>query len=56
MSRSTLSRSVIRRLRKQGKTVKQLAKLFKTTSVTLYRNYGATLKATTGMAYAARRK
>ena len=49
-----LSRSTIRRLRKQGKTVAAIAKLYKTTRVTLYRNFGPTLKATKRAFYAAR--
>ena len=56
MSKPTksLSRSVLRRLRKQGKTVAAIAKLYKTTRVTLYRNFGPTLKATKRAFYAAR--
>lgn len=57
MARSVkLSRSTLRRLRKQGKTVGQIAKLYKTTRVTLYRNFGSTLKGTRSAFYAARYK
>ena len=56
MSKPTksLSRSVLRRLRKQGKTVAQIAKLYRTTRVTLYRNFGPTLKGTKHAFYKAR--
>lgn len=56
MAKSVLSRSVLRRLRRQGKSVGQIAKLYKTTRVTLYRRFGPTLKATRSAFYAARRK
>ena len=51
---SKLSRSVLRRLRKQGKTVAQIAKQYRTTRVTLYRNFGPTLKGTKRAFYKAR--
>ena len=58
MSKPTksLTRSTIRRLRKQGKTVAQIAKLYRTTRITLYRNFGSTLKGTRRAFYAVRYK